>query len=86
MKPSLQRLSVLFWLNKQRSRDGKAGIYLRITLDGKRTELFTQHYAHERAWDSRQQMVSPNASDAVGKMGQRIGRIIWIVQARLDSD
>jgi site-specific recombinase XerD len=64
MKPSLQRLSVLLWLNRQRSRDGKAGIYLRITIDGKRTELFTQHYVHERAWDSGQQVVLPNASDA----------------------
>src|SRR5687767_5730585 len=64
MKPSLQRLSILFWLNRQRSHSGKAGIYLRITIDGKRTELFTQHYVHEHAWDSRQQMVLPNASDA----------------------
>ncbi|MCF0050648.1 hypothetical protein LXM25_11290 [Dyadobacter sp. LJ53] len=37
-----QNLPVLFWLNRKKAKaDGKAHIYVRITIDGKYTEIST---------------------------------------------
>lgn len=36
--------SVLFWLNKSRSKNNKPAIYLRLSLGGKRAELSTYQY------------------------------------------
>lgn len=33
--------SVLFWLNKSRSKNNKPAIYLRLSVGGKRAELST---------------------------------------------
>jgi len=46
-------MSILFWLNHQKiDPTGKAPIYCRITLDGKRTNLSTGKKVHPNHWNS----------------------------------
>lgn len=50
-------LSVLFWLNRQRSKNETFPIYARITLNGKRMELSTHLYLNPSQWDQKNQRV-----------------------------
>jgi hypothetical protein len=47
-----QKFHVNSMLNKQRQKDGKLQIFIRIYLDGKRTEIYTKHYVALKDWDS----------------------------------
>ncbi len=38
-------------LNKQRAKKGKHQIFVRITIDGKRSEISTRHYVSLKDWD-----------------------------------
>jgi len=42
-----QTLILWFWLNKQRIKNGKKVIYLRITVNEKRSEFSTGQYIEE---------------------------------------
>ncbi len=44
MNKANQTFSILFWINKQRSKNGRAAIYLRLTINNKRIELATHQY------------------------------------------
>lgn len=47
-------LSILFWINLQKKdHQGKAPVYCRITLDGKRTQFSTGKKVIPKQWDSR---------------------------------
>jgi len=61
----IQNLTLSFQLkrNKQR-KDGKAPIYLRITLDGARFENSTHRYVEPNLWDSAQQRVKGRSEAA----------------------
>ncbi|WP_191967969.1 site-specific integrase [Rhizosphaericola mali] len=50
-------LSILFWLNRQRSKNETFPIYARITLNGKRMELSTHLYLNPSQWDQKNQRV-----------------------------
>lgn len=47
------KLSFLFYLNKQRSKDELAPLYIRIYIDGKRAEFSTPHSIPFSMWDSK---------------------------------
>ncbi len=78
MAQSSQGLSILFWLNKQRSKNGKAAIYLRFTLDYKRVELATHLYLSSRLWNSQTQSAKENSDESV-----EVNRQLTIIKANL---
>lgn len=60
-----QRYSVLFWLHPKRQKEGKSCIYMRITIDGRRSEMATAHYVLPTQWDVRRNRVKASAPNGV---------------------
>ncbi len=58
-----QTFSILFWLEKSRTKDGKAPLSARITIDGKRTEVSTHRKVSVLEWN-------PDAQAVVGKSAE----------------
>jgi hypothetical protein len=56
--------SVLFWLNKSRSKNNKPAIYLRLSVGGKRAELSTYQYVTPSLWNAATQSVKGNSEEA----------------------
>ena len=79
MKQSNKGLSTLFWLNKQRSKNGKPAMYLRCTLDYARVELATHLYLDPTLWNARAQQAKPNT-----EQGAEINRQLSIIKANLN--
>ena len=52
-----QKFSVTSMLNKQREKEGKVQIFIRIYFDGKRTEITTQNYVKISHWDEKAKRV-----------------------------
>jgi hypothetical protein len=59
-----QNLLILFRLVQNRSRNGKAVIHLRFTLNGKRVELSTDQYVDIKLWDAEVQCVKGKTDEA----------------------
>ncbi|PSL44227.1 site-specific recombinase XerD [Chitinophaga niastensis] len=70
--------SVLFWLNKSRSKNNKPAIYLRLSVDGKRAELSTYQYVTPALWNASAQCVKGNSEEA-----QAINRQLVTLKANL---
>ncbi|MFN5416829.1 MAG: site-specific integrase [Flavobacteriia bacterium] len=47
-----QSFSILYWLYKSKAKNGKAPIYCRIVVDGKRTEIATKKWIEPDKWNS----------------------------------
>ncbi|HLG39645.1 MAG TPA: phage integrase SAM-like domain-containing protein [Chitinophagaceae bacterium] len=59
-------MAILFWLYAQKKDDaGKAPIYCRITLDGKRTQFSTAKKIEPDFWISEGSKVDKKSSDAI---------------------
>jgi len=74
--------TLLFWfrLNQQRSKNDKAAIYLRLTVNGKRTEFSTGQYVEAGAWDVKQQKVKNKYPDAA-----TINRILDMIRSDIQK-
>lgn len=48
-----QTYSILFWIKKNKIRNGEAPIYCRITVNGKRAELSVERSIEPDKWNSR---------------------------------
>ena len=59
-----QTFAILFRLNRQRSKNGKPAIYLRLTVDFKRIELATHQYVETHLWDNKTQCVKGKSDEA----------------------
>lgn len=59
-----QTFTILFWINKSRKKNGKALLYARITINGKRAAIAVNREASILEWDARAQMVDSKAKDA----------------------
>ena len=59
-----QSFTILFWVSKNRVKNGKAPIYARITVNGKRAEIAVNREASILEWDARAQIVDSKAKDA----------------------
>ena len=70
--------SILFWLSKNRVRNGKAQLFVRITVDGKRAEIATHREVSPLEWDPRAQMVAGKSQEA-----KEINNHLAIVKAKL---
>ena len=64
MNKGHQTFAILFWLNKQRSKNEKSPIYLRLTINCKRVEIATHQMVFERMWDQKAQRVKGRLEDA----------------------
>jgi len=57
-------LSLLFYLKKQKNYEsGEAPIYLRITVNSKRTEIATGRLCDPKRWNSKSGRISGNKED-----------------------
>jgi site-specific recombinase XerD len=59
-----QTFSILFWLVKNRSKNGKAPISVRLTVNGQRTELSAQREVSAHDWARKAQMVIGRTPEA----------------------
>ncbi len=77
---AVQSFSILFWICKNRIRNGKAPIYARVTINSKRIEISTQREASVFEWDARAQMVTGKNHEA-----KEINNHLATVKAKLLS-
>ncbi|MBX2934828.1 MAG: hypothetical protein KF825_11315, partial [Ferruginibacter sp.] len=73
-----QTFSILFWINKARTKNGKAPLCVRITVDGKRAELSAQREVPVFLWDAKAQILSGKTEEA-----KEINNHIAIVKSKL---
>ena len=66
--------SINFRLNKQRAKNGKPAIYLRLTVDNKRIELATQQYIENKLWDQKNQCAEGTTAEA-GEINKQLAII-----------
>lgn len=59
-----QSLSILVWAKTHRAKQGKAPLSIRITLNGKRSEISAQRLVPLLEWDSRSQTVTGRNAEA----------------------
>ncbi|MBK9509980.1 MAG: phage integrase SAM-like domain-containing protein [Cytophagaceae bacterium] len=63
----LKNLSLLFYLKRSKSKsNGDSPIYLRITINGKRSEIATKRYVQPNRWNPDKNRVAGNSEDARG--------------------
>ncbi len=59
------KLSILFYIKRAKSNsDGKSPIYLRITVDGKRTEFSIKRFVEPEKWSAVQNKMKGNSEEA----------------------
>jgi site-specific recombinase XerD len=58
-----QNYSLLFWLNRSKAKNGKAPIYCRITIDGKRTEISMRQNIDPSKWNTHAGQVKPHTTE-----------------------
>lgn len=59
------KLSILFYIKREKSNsDGKSPIYLRITVDGKRTEFSIKRFVEPEKWSTVQNKIKGNSEEA----------------------
>lgn len=59
-----QTLSILFWISKNRIKNGKAPLWVRVTIEGQRFEISAQREIALLEWDARAQMVIGRSQEA----------------------
>jgi len=74
MKKKNQALAILFWLNRQRSKNQMPAIYLRFTLEYKRIELTTHLYVDAQLWNPESQCLS-GTSEEVKEINNKLSVI-----------
>lgn len=77
-KPTV--FSINFRLNKQRARNGKPAIYLRLTVDNKRIELSTNQYIESSLWDQKLQCAVGTSEES-----KAVNNQLTIVKADLNK-
>jgi integrase/recombinase XerD len=56
----VQPISIKFYLNELKAKGNKLPIYLRITVNRKKSEIFTTHSVPENEWDESKQRTKKN--------------------------
>lgn len=59
-----QTFSILFWLSKAKAKNGKAPIYCRISINGRRTEISSKRFIELEKWNSTAGAVRGNSEEA----------------------
>lgn len=80
-------LKMSFWVRpSQKNQNRKSPIYLRLQLDGVRTEYSIGQYVHLSAWDSKGQKVKGlnDESDSInGTLGALKARVFSSIRSRI---
>lgn len=71
--------NTLIWQNKAKMKNGIAPIYIRITIDGKRTEISTKKSIEPDKWNSNSQSVKGNNEEA-RKINQHLRLLIGEIE------
>jgi site-specific recombinase XerD len=77
MKTS-QTFTILFWINKSRSVNDLAQLYVRVTVNGKRTNIGLKRKVDIHLWDNKNKKAKGNTKDA-----KEINNYINLVQSKL---
>lgn len=56
--------TILFWISRNRLKNGKAPIYIRVTINGQRTEISAQREVSPLEWDPKGQLVTGRTNEA----------------------
>jgi site-specific recombinase XerD len=64
MNKTAQNLCILFWLNTPKMQNGKAPIYVRITIDGRRTQFSLSRKIEPSKWMTKAGMAKGNSEEA----------------------
>jgi hypothetical protein len=72
--------SILFWIKKNKLKNGKAPLYARITIHGQRAELAVQREISPSIWDPNAQRVNVKTSEA-----KEINNHLALINAKLLS-
>jgi integrase/recombinase XerD len=56
--------SILLWIKKNRIKNGRATIYVRVTINGQRLEISTQRETSVIEWDTKCQSVRARSSES----------------------
>jgi integrase len=75
-----QTFSILFWIEKNRIKNGKASLIARITVNGKRAEISTHRKVSISEWNPEAQMVMAKSQEA-----KDINNHLAIMKARILS-
>ena len=59
-----QSFTILFWIKRNRIKIGKAPLFARVTINGKRMELAVGRETSVLEWDARAQMVDSKTKAA----------------------
>jgi hypothetical protein len=62
--PMNKNFSLLFKLRKDKINADTVPIYLKITIDGKKVELFTKRYINPKKWDQKLQKAKGSNDEA----------------------
>jgi len=74
MKKGIQNLFILYWMKKTKVKNKKSAIYLRLTINQKRTELSTNLHVLPCQWDAEGQFVK-GKTEEVKTINQRLNLI-----------
>lgn len=64
MNKTAQNLCILFWLNTPKMQDGKAPIYVRITIDGRRSQFSLSRKIDPTKWITKAGMAKGNTEES----------------------
>lgn len=59
-----QKFNLLFWLYHQKQKNGLSPLYVRIYVDGRKTEISTSYFIDPKHWDSKQHRLKNSASNS----------------------
>ncbi len=59
-----QKLKIRFRLNKQKSKNGMSPLYIRIYVDGQKSEIATKHFFDANQWDIKQGKVKESVKNS----------------------
>lgn len=59
-----QTFSILIWANKARLTNDGLPIYARVTIDGRRAEIFLKRWVKQEHWDNKTGLAKGNTSEA----------------------
>lgn len=59
-----QTFTILFWIKKKRTKNGKAPLFARITIDGERKEISVNRNVSILDWDANAQKISIRGEEA----------------------
>lgn len=75
----MKRCNLLFWLNKsKKNKLGLSPVYVRISVNGKRTNFASSYVIPQECWDSKKQRVKGNGDQAL-----QVNNFIDLTKGRL---